>query len=542
MTMLKGKGVSSGYVIGKAFCYSKQQLNVDCKIVNDRAAELERFETARLRACDELDALHERALKSMGEGEAEIFEIHRMMLDDLDYIDSIRDKISNDGYCSEYAVYETANIFAENFAAMEDNEYMQARAADVHDISNRVIAILNGKNTTLALNEPSIIVTDDLMPSETVSIDRSMLLGIVTSKGSVNSHTSILARTLDIPAVVMVSGTENIVDKDCIIIVADEGCVYVNPNDDLIIEYQQRIDGENIKRDMLNELIGKENVTLDGNKSVKIFANIGSPNDIDAVLANDAGGIGLFRSEFLYLESDSYPDEEKQFKAYKEVLERMQGREVVIRTLDIGADKKIDYFNLPNEDNPALGFRAIRICLERPEIFKTQLRALLRASAFGKLLIMFPMIASEWEVDEILEIVEKTKSELRDSKIVFDENVKLGIMIETPAAAVMSDVLAKKVDFFSIGTNDLTQYTLAADRQNETIERFADPHNEAVLRLIELVAKNAHAAGIWAGICGELAADTSLTERFLKNDIDELSMSPKKILEVRAKVRSTKLS
>lgn len=541
MTTLKGKSVSQGYAIGKAYCYDRQKPEISKKNIKDTVSEIERFEAARSRACEELDSLYEKAKNNMEDSEAEIFEIHRMMLDDLDYIDSVHQIINNDSVCAEYAVNETSNIFAENFASMEDNEYMQARATDVKDISDRVIAILLDKNTSLILSEPSIIVTDDLMPSETVSIDRSMLLAIVTSKGSANSHTSILARTLGIPAVVMTEGTDCISNGDNLIVDASAGCVYICPEPELIEQYDNKIRQQREHAKQLNDLIGKENITADGSKTIKIFANIGSPSDVDSVLSNDAGGIGLFRSEFLYLESETYPDEEKQFKAYKEVLERMQGREVVIRTLDIGADKKIDYFELPKEDNPALGFRAIRICLERPEIFKTQLRALLRASAFGNLLIMFPMIASEWEVDAAISAVNEVKDELKRENIEFDENVRLGIMIETPAAAVMSDVLAKKVDFFSIGTNDLTQYTLAADRQNETISRFVDTHNEAVLRLIELTAKNAHEAGIWVGICGELAADTDLTERFLRMGIDELSMSPKRILDVRAKVRSIKL-
>ncbi len=541
MIVLKGKGVAGGAARGKIYYFDRTAPEITKKEITDVSAELERFENARSLACSELDALHDKALADVGEAVAEIFEIHRMMLDDLDYLDSINGLIQNDKVCAEYAVDETAKLFAETFASMEDNEYMQARAADVKDISSRVIGILTGKRGRLAPSEPSVIVTDDLMPSETVSADRAMLLGIVTSGGSANSHTAILSRTMGIPAVVTVEGVTPELDGRDAIVDADAGEIYIDPDEKTIAAYEKRRAELESRKKLLAELVGKENATKDG-KKVKLFANIGSPADVEAALANDAGGVGLFRSEFLYLESDGYPSEEQQFAAYKQVLEGMQGREVVIRTLDIGADKKIDYFELPDEENPALGMRAIRICLTRPEIFKTQLRALFRASAYGKLLIMFPMIASEWEVDEIHKVADEVKAELKGEGIPFDENAKLGIMVETPAAAVMSDVLAQKVDFFSIGTNDLTQYTLAADRQNGSLERFADPHNEAVLRLIELVTKNAHAAGIWTGICGELAADAALTERFLRMGVDELSMSPAKILEVRQRVRALDLS
>ncbi|MDO4566163.1 MAG: phosphoenolpyruvate--protein phosphotransferase [Oscillospiraceae bacterium] len=533
MIILKGKGVAEGVACGPVFFYDRTKPEVLKSTASDISAEKERFEAARQKAGAELEALQEKALERVGEAEAEIFEIHHMMLDDMDYIDAINALIEGESVNAEYAVDETAKSFAEVFSSMEDNEYMQARAADVRDISDRVIGILTGKRGELILEEPSIILTDDLMPSETVSVDRSLLLGIATTAGSANSHTAILSRTMGIPALVMLEGASASLGGRQAVLDSAAGTLTADPDEQTLAAYEEKRAELEEKKKLLAEMVGKENRTKDG-KTVKLFANIGSPADAEAALANDAGGVGLFRSEFLYLESDNYPDEEKQFAAYKSVLEQMQGREVVIRTLDIGADKRIDYFGLPEEENPALGMRALRICLERPGIFKTQLRALFRASAFGKLLIMFPMVVSEWEIDEIHRCVDEVKAELENEGLAFDENVKLGIMVETPAAAVMSDVFAKKVDFFSIGTNDLTQYTLAA----ESVARFADTHNEAVLRLIELTAKNAHAAGIWVGICGELASDITLTERFLRAGIDELSMSPSKILEVRRQVRS----
>ncbi|MBR1723469.1 MAG: phosphoenolpyruvate--protein phosphotransferase, partial [Ruminococcus sp.] len=498
---------------------------------------------AKDKAIAELSEIYEKALKEVGETHAQIFEIHMMMLEDDDYNESIQNIIETQSVNAEYAVAVTSDNFSEMFASMDD-AYMQARSADVKDISNRLIACLSGGSGDSADQPDKMIVcADDLAPSETVSLDKERVLAFVTAFGSSNSHTAILARNMNIPAVIS-AGEEflsAVKDGDRIIVDGHTGELYVDPDDETVEKYLEKQREDNEKKALLQQLKGKPNVTKDG-KEIKIYANIGGVDGIGAVLANDAGGIGLFRSEFLYLESEDYPTEEQQFSAYKKVLESMAGKKVIIRTMDIGADKQIDYFNLDKEENPALGLRALRICLTRPEIFHTQLRALYRASVYGELGIMFPMVISVSEVEECIAMCDKVKAELADEGIPYSDKVELGIMIETPAAAVISDRLAPMVDFFSVGTNDLTQYTLACDRQNAKLERFVDTHHEAVLRLIELAAKNAHQHGAWIGICGELAADTTLTETFLRMGIDELSVSAPFVLPVRQAVRNADLS
>ena len=542
MKQFTGKGVYGAVAMGKISLFKKQDTVIQRTSVTDTEAEKARVEAAKAAASEQLQAIYEKALKEVGETNAQIFEIHMMMLEDDDYNESIQNIIDTQKVNAEYAVSITADNFAEMFSAMDD-AYMQARAADVRDISDRIIANLTGN---VAVQEDSdekrIICADDLAPSETVSLDKDKVLAFVTAHGSSNSHTAILARNMNIPAVIGVGsdflkevqdGTEAIVD-------GFTGEIFVEPDEETrqrLLE-KQRADEE--KKRLLLELKGKENVTKDGIK-VNIYANIGSVDNIGAVLLNDAGGIGLFRSEFLYLENTDYPNEEQQFLAYKRVLESMAGKKVIIRTLDIGTDKQVDYFHLKKEDNPAMGYRAIRICLTRPEIFKTQLRALYRASIYGNLGVMFPMITSVSELEKILAICEEVKAELREQGVTYSDTMELGIMIETPAAAIISDRLAPMVDFFSVGTNDLTQYTLACDRQNPDIEPFIDTHHEAILRLIEISAKNAHANGAWIGICGELAADTTLTETFLRMGIDELSVSPAFVLKVRDAVRNVDL-
>lgn len=542
MKQFTGKGVYGAVAMGKISLFKKQDTVIQRTSVTDTEAEKARVEAAKAAASEQLQAIYEKALKEVGETNAQIFEIHMMMLEDDDYNESIQNIIDTQKVNAEYAVSITADNFAEMFSAMDD-AYMQARAADVRDISDRIIANLTGN---VAVQEDSdekrIICADDLAPSETVSLDKDKVLAFVTAHGSSNSHTAILARNMNIPAVIGVGsdflkevqdGTEAIVD-------GFTGEIFVEPDEETrqrLLE-KQRADEE--KKRLLLELKGKENITKDGTK-VNIYANIGSVDNIGAVLLNDAGGIGLFRSEFLYLENTDYPNEEQQFLAYKRVLESMAGKKVIIRTLDIGADKQVDYFHLKKEDNPAMGYRAIRICLTRPEIFKTQLRALYRASIYGNLGVMFPMITSVSELEKILAICEEVKAELREQGVTYSDTMELGIMIETPAAAIISDRLALMVDFFSVGTNDLTQYTLACDRQNPDIEPFIDTHHEAILRLIEMSAKNAHANGAWIGICGELAADTTLTETFLRMGIDELSVSPAFVLKVRDAVRNVDL-
>lgn len=542
MKKFTGKGVYGAIAMGKISVFQKQDTLIQRTSVKDIEAEKARVEAAKAAAAEQLQAIYEKALKEVGETNAQIFEIHMMMLEDDDYNESIQNIIDTQKVNAEYAVSITVDNFAEMFSAMDD-AYMQARAADVRDISDRIIANLTGN---VAVQEDSgekhIICADDLAPSETVSLDKDKVLAFVTAHGSSNSHTAILARNMNIPAVIGVGsdflkevqdGTEAIVD-------GFTGEIFVEPNEETRRRLLEKQKADEEKKRLLLELKGKENVTRDGTK-VNIYANIGSVDNIGAVLLNDAGGIGLFRSEFLYLENNDYPNEEQQFLAYKRVLESMAGKKVIIRTLDIGADKQVDYFHLKKEDNPAMGYRAIRICLTRPEIFKTQLRALYRASIYGNLGVMFPMITSVSELEKILAICEEVKAELREQGVTYSDTMELGIMIETPAAAIISDRLAPMVDFFSVGTNDLTQYTLACDRQNPDIEPFIDTHHEAILRLIEMSAKNAHANGAWIGICGELAADTTLTETFLRMGIDELSVSPAFVLKVRDAVRNVDL-
>lgn len=543
MKKYSGKGVYGAIAIGKISVLKKNDAAVTRVHVEDAAAEKARVEKAKQAAAEQLQAIHDKALKEVGEANAQIFEIHIMMLEDEDYNESIANIIDTQQVNAEYAVAVTSDNFAEMFAAMDD-AYMQARSADVRDISNRIIANLTGTADSSAESCDSMIVcADDLAPSETVALDKDKVLAFVTAHGSSNSHTAILARNMNIPAVIgmgdeflteISSGTPAIVD-------GYTGTVIVDPDEATVAEYTAKRTSDEEKKRLLQELKGKENVTVDGRK-INIYANISVIDNIGAVLLNDAGGIGLFRSEFLYLENSDFPTEEQQFHAYKRVLESMAGKKVIIRTLDIGADKQVGYFGLKKEENPALGYRAIRICLTRPEIFKTQLRALYRASVYGNLGIMFPMITSVKEVERIKEICEEVKAELRSDGIEYSDKIELGIMIETPAAALISDRLAPMVDFFSVGTNDLTQYTLACDRQNPDIEEFIDTHHEAILRLIEMSAENAHKNGAWIGICGELAADTTLTERFLRMGIDELSVSPSFVLKVRDAVRRTDLS
>ena len=543
MKKYSGKGVYGAIAIGKISVLKKNDAAVTRVHVEDAAAEKARVEKAKQAAAEQLQAIHDKALKEVGEANAQIFEIHIMMLEDEDYNESIANIIDTQQVNAEYAVAVTSDNFAEMFAAMDD-AYMQARSADVRDISNRIIANLTGTADSSAESCDSMIVcADDLAPSETVALDKDKVLAFVTAHGSSNSHTAILSRNMNIPAVIgmgdeflteISSGTPAIVD-------GYTGTVIVDPDEATVAEYTAKRTSDEEKKRLLQELKGKENVTVDGRK-INIYANISGIDNIGAVLLNDAGGIGLFRSEFLYLENSDFPTEEQQFHAYKRVLESMAGKKVIIRTLDIGADKQVGYFGLKKEENPALGYRAIRICLTRPEIFKTQLRALYRASVYGNLGIMFPMITSVKEVERIKEICEEVKAELRSDGIEYSDKIELGIMIETPAAALISDRLAPMVDFFSVGTNDLTQYTLACDRQNPDIEEFIDTHHEAILRLIEMSAENAHKNGAWIGICGELAADTTLTERFLRMGIDELSVSPSFVLKVRDAVRRTDLS
>ena len=543
MKKFNGKGVYGAVAIGKISVFKKPDAAIKRVRVEDTEKEKERVAQAKAAAAEQLRKIYEKALKEVGETNAQIFEIHMMMLEDDDYNESIENIIDSQSVNAEYAVALTADNFAEMFASMDD-PYMQARSADVKDISNRMIANLTGAAADGAeSNDKMIVCADDLAPSETISLDKDKVLAFVTAHGSSNSHTAILARNMNIPAVIGV-GDEflaQINDGDTAIVDGFTGEIYLDPDEQTLAKMEEKRAADEEKKRLLQDLKGKENVTLDG-KKINIYANIGSVDNIGAVLLNDAGGIGLFRSEFLYLENTDYPTEEQQFHAYKRVLESMAGKKVIIRTLDIGADKQVDYFGLKKEENPALGFRAIRICLTRPEIFKTQLRALYRASVYGDLGIMFPMITSVSEVQRVLAVCDEVKAELKEQGIEYNENVELGIMIETPAAAVISDKLAPMVDFFSVGTNDLTQYTLACDRQNPDIEQFCDTHHEAILRLIEMSAENAHKNGAWIGICGELAADTTLTETFLRMGIDELSVSPTFVLKVRDAVRKCDLS
>lgn len=541
MIKFSGSSVFGGVAIGKLSIFQKNENKVERRHIEDAEQEIARFEKAKEKALGQLQGLYDKALKDVGEANAMIFEVHQMMLEDLDYQDSIHYMIKEQQINAEYAVAQTSDNFAEMFAAMDD-AYMQGRAADVRDISERLISILSGTQSSLgAFDEPVVVVAEDLAPSETVQFEKDKLLAIVTQQGSANSHTAILARTMDIPAIIQADIDLNpeYNGKD-VIVDGFTGEIYIDPDKETRKVMVDKLADCIAEKELLQTLKGKEDVTLDG-KQLKLYANIGNPGDVANVLRNDAKGIGLFRSEFLYLESNDFPTEEEQFKAYKAVAENMAGKKVIIRTLDIGADKTVDYFKLDKEDNPAMGYRAIRICLKQPEIFKTQLRALYRASNYGQIAIMFPMVISVEEVKKIKEIVEEVKKELTELSIPY-KDVELGIMIETPAAVMVSDELAKEVDFFSIGTNDLTQYTLAIDRQNAKLGDFYNPHHKAILRMIETVVKNAHAAGIWAGICGELGADLSLTETFLKMGVDELSVSPAMVLRVRKIVRETDTS
>lgn len=538
MLKFSGSSVFGGVAIGKLFIFRKNENKVERRHIEDVEQETERFEKAKEKALDQLKGLYDKALKDVGEANAMIFEVHQMMLEDLDYQDSIHYMIKEQQINAEFAVAQTSDNFAEMFAAMDD-AYMQGRAADVRDISERLISILTDSQSSLdTFQEPVVIVAEDLAPSETVQFEKDKLLAIVTQQGSANSHTAILARTMDIPAVIQADiGLDPEYNGKTVIVDGFTGDIYVDPDEETSKVMEAKLKECLAEKELLQQLKGKEDVTLDG-KHLKLYANIGNPGDVANVLRNDAKGIGLFRSEFLYLESEDFPTEEEQFKAYKAVAENMAGKKVIIRTLDIGADKTVDYFKLDKEENPAMGYRAIRICLTQPEIFKTQLRALYRASNYGEIAIMFPMIISVEEVRKIKKIVEEVKAELTELAVPFKE-VELGIMIETPAAVMVSDELAKEVDFFSIGTNDLTQYTLAIDRQNAKLGDFYNSHHPAILKMIETVVKNAHAAGIWAGICGELGADLSLTETFLKMGVDELSVSPAMVLRVRKIVRET---
>lgn len=537
MQVYSGKSVFGGIAIGKISVYRKNEQQVKRVRTEDTQGELARYEAAKAAAIEQLQELYQKALKEVGEANAAIFEIHQMMLDDGDYNESVENIIETQKVNAEYAVAVTGDNFAQMFRAMDD-DYMRERAADVKDISERVLSILNGgQKGKVVTDEPAIIVADDLAPSETVQLEKDMVLSFVTVHGSVNSHTAILARTMAIPALI---GTEELplddtVDGKLAVVDGLNGKIYVEPDAQTLEEMKKRRQEELEKKELLQLLKGKENVTRDG-KKIMLYANIGNIKDLATVIQNDAGGIGLFRSEFIYLEKDRYPTEEEQFSIYKTAVETMAGKRVIIRTLDIGADKQCEYFEMDKEENPALGYRAIRICLTRPEIFKTQLRALFRASAYGNLAIMYPMITSLWEVRRIKEIVEEVKAELTAEQLEFG-NPQQGIMIETPAAVMMSGELAKEVDFFSIGTNDLTQYTLAIDRQNEKLDEFYNPHHEALLRMIQMVVDNAHKCGKWAGICGELGADPTLTEQFVRMGLDELSVAPSMVLKLRKIVR-----
>ena len=540
MNKIQGKGVCGAVTMGKLYFYKKDNDTISRKTITDPEAEQQRFDRARQQAAQELDALHEKALREVGEIHAQIFEIHRMMLEDEDYCSSVSHIIHTQRVNAEYAVLRTSDSFSQMFSTMTD-EYMQARAADVVDISNRLIRCLSGgSEETLLTREPVILVAEDLTPSETVQLDKEKILAFLTLRGSENSHTAILARTMAIPAVVGLGQLDPAMEGKTAIVDGFTGTVCIDPDAEAIAAYTRKKQQEEEKHRLWQSLRGKSNTTRDG-RSIRLYANIGGLDDISAALQNDAGGIGLFRSEFLYLQNDHMPTEEEQFRAYREAAEKLAGKPVIIRTMDIGADKQIDYFHLPREENPALGYRAIRICLSEPELFRTQLRAPYRAGVYGDLSIMFPMITSPEEIRHIQKQAELARQELRQQEIPFREHMETGIMIETPAAAVISDILAPMVDFFSIGTNDLTQYALAIDRQNPSLEAFYQPHHEAVLRLIHQVIRNAHKAGIWAGICGELGADPALTERFLRMGVDELSVSPAQILPIREKIRSMDL-
>lgn len=541
MQIYNGKSVFGGIAIGKISVYQKKEQQVKRVKIDDPEQEMARYEKAKAEGIKQLQGLYDKVLREVGEANAAIFEVHQMMMEDDGYNESVENIIRSQGVNAEYAVATTGDNYAQMFSAMDD-DYMRERAADVRDISERLLTILNGEETgAVDADEPKIIVAEDLAPSETVQLDKDKVLSFVTVKGSLNSHTAILARTMAIPALVNTSvSLESEMDGRLGIVDGADGTFYVDPDEETLAEMKKRQEEDLSRKQLLLTLKGKENVTLDGQK-VMLYANIGNIKDLATVIQNDAGGIGLFRSEFIYLEKEDFPTEEEQFQIYRQVAQTMAGKRVIIRTLDIGADKQCDYFHMEHEENPALGCRAIRICLTRPEIFKTQLRALFRASAFGKIAIMYPMITSVQEVRKIKEIVEEVKAELTSQGVEFG-NPEQGIMIETPAAAIISDDLAKEVDFFSIGTNDLSQYTMAIDRQNPQLDLFFDPHHPAVLRMISLVMENAHKAGIWAGICGELGADQSLTKEFLAMGVDELSVSPGSILPLRKIILETNVT
>ena len=540
MQSYQGKSVYKGIAMGPVVVLKKNDYQVKRTRIEDPEAEIKRVDEALEKSKEQLQKLYDKAVQEVGEASAAIFEVHQMMLEDDDYLEAIQNTIRTEQINAEYAVAATGDNFAEMFASMDD-DYMKARSADIKDISERLVRNLSGQDDAdLSSIEPSIIVADDLSPSETVQMDKDRILAFVTVHGSTNSHTAILARMMNIPALIGVdmdleelhTGMEAVVD-------GFQGTVIFEPDETVKAQTTEKMAEEAEKLRLLQELKGKENVTLDGHK-INIYANIGSVGDIGYVMENDAGGIGLFRSEFLYLGRNDFPTEEEQFQAYKQAVQMMAGKKVIIRTLDIGADKQVDYFNLGNEDNPAMGYRAIRICLKQPEIFKTQLRALLRAAVYGNLSIMYPMITSTEEVKKIYEIVAEVEEELKAQEIQY-KIPEQGIMIETPAAAIISDRLAEMVDFFSIGTNDLTQYTLAIDRQNEKLDEFYNPHHEALLRMIQMVVDNAHKCGKWAGICGELGADTTLTEEFVRMGLDELSVAPSMVLKLRKIVREMKV-
>ena len=541
MQIYNGKSVFGGIAIGKISVYQKKEQQVKRVKIDDPEQEMARYEKAKAEGIKQLQGLYDKALREVGEANAAIFEVHQMMMEDDGYNESVENIIRSQGVNAEYAVATTGDNYAQMFSAMDD-DYMRERAADVRDISERLLTILNGEETgAVDADEPKIIVAEDLAPSETVQLDKDKVLSFVTVKGSLNSHTAILARTMAIPALVNTSvSLESEIDGRLGIVDGADGTFYVDPDEATLAEMKKRQEEDLSRKQLLLTLKGKENVTLDGQK-VMLYANIGNIKDLATVIQNDAGGIGLFRSEFIYLEKEDFPTEEEQFQIYRQVAQTMAGKRVIIRTLDIGADKQCDYFHMEHEENPALGCRAIRICLTRPEIFKTQLRALFRASAFGKIAIMYPMITSVQEVRKIKGIVEEVKAELTSQGVEFG-NPEQGIMIETPAAAIISDDLAKEVDFFSIGTNDLSQYTMAIDRQNPQLDLFFDPHHPAVLRMISQVVENAHKAGIWAGICGELGADQSLTKEFLAMGVDELSVSPGSILPLRKIILETNVT
>nr|WP_294667408.1 phosphoenolpyruvate--protein phosphotransferase [uncultured Blautia sp.] len=541
MQVYNGKSVFGGIAIGKISVYQKKEQQVKRVKTENPDQELARYEKAKTEGIRQLQWLYDKALKEVGEANAAIFEVHQMMMEDDGYNESVENIIRSQGVNAEYAVATTGDNYAQMFSAMDD-DYMRERAADVRDISERLLTILNGEDTgSVDTDEPKIIVAEDLAPSETVQLDKDKVLSFVTVKGSLNSHTAILARTMAIPALVNTSMVlDDSMDGKTGIVDGANGTFYVDPDEATLEEMKKRQEEDLLRKQLLQTLKGKDNVTLDGQR-VMLYANIGNIKDLATVIQNDAGGIGLFRSEFIYLEKEEFPTEEEQFQIYRQVAQTMAGKRVIIRTLDIGADKQCGYFHMEHEENPALGCRAIRICLTRPEIFKTQLRALFRASAFGRIAIMYPMITSVAEVRRIKEIVEKVKSELTSQGVEFGDPEQ-GIMIETPAAAIISDDLAREVDFFSIGTNDLSQYTMAIDRQNPQLDQFFDPHHPAVLRMISMVVENAHKAGIWAGICGELGADQSLTKEFLAMGVDELSVSPGSILPLRKIILETNVT